>query len=137
MVGRPTTYTQELADDICIRVMSRSLYKVVRDEDMPNRDTIYTWLNKYPDFSDKYARACTLRREERFEAMEEIPDLEEDVQRARLKVDVLKWQLSKEEPRKYSDKLDVVTNGKDVVLPILGGLTQENITDDIVKQEQC
>jgi hypothetical protein len=87
--------------------MTRTLYKICQDDDMPNRDTIYQWLNNNKGFSDNYARACTLRREERFEKMEEIPDLEEDVQRARLKIDVLKWQLSKEEPRKYGDKLEL------------------------------
>ena len=129
--GRPSNYTQELAEDICLRVMSRSLYKVVRDDGMPNRDTIYTWLNKYKDFADNYARACMLRREERFEALEEIPDIEEDVQRARLKVDVLKWQLSKEEPRKYGDKIDMTTNGKDLPQPIYGGLSIKNDDNSI------
>jgi hypothetical protein len=55
-------------------------------------------------------RACKIRREDRFEKLEDVIDKEEDVQRARLKVDVIKWQLSKEEPKKYGDKLDMTSD---------------------------
>lgn len=129
-MGRPTIFTQELADEICRRVMERNLTKVLRDDGMPNRSTVYDWLSQNKDFSDNYARANKIRREERFELMEDIPDQVEDVQRARLKVDVLKWQLSKEEPKKYGDKLDMTTNGKDLPTPILGGLAKSVSTDD-------
>ena len=99
--------------------MTRNLSKITQDEDMPSRDVIYDWLAVNKDFSDNYARACKIRREERFEKMEDIPDQEEDVQKARLKVDILKWQLSKEEPKKYGDKLDHTTDGQAMPAPIL------------------
>ena len=131
--GRPSSYSTEISNEICFRAMTRTLYKITQDDDMPNRDTIYRWLNENKDFSDNYARACKIRREERFEKMEEIPDIEDDVQRARLKVDVLKWQLAKEEPRKYGDKIDMTTNGKDLPTPILSGMSRTNINDDIIE----
>ena len=114
-MGRPTKYTQELADEICRRLLAgNSLSKVSRDDDMPNRDTIHTWLATHTEFSDNYVRACKIRRENRFDDLEEVVDTTEDVQRARLKVDVIKWQLSKEEPKKYGDKIDVTTDGEKV-----------------------
>jgi len=122
-------YTPELQAEIVKRVMGRSLRKVCTDADMPNRDTIYSWLAKYSEFADQYARACVIRREDRFESMEEIPDIEADVQRARLKVDVLKWQLSKEEPRKYGDKVDLTSDGEKIQ-PVLVRFIGENDKQD-------
>lgn len=120
--GRPSKYTPELAKEICKRIMDgNSLSKIARQDDMPSRDSIHTWLANNTEFSDNYARACKIRRENRFEDLDEIVETIEDVQRARLKVDVIKWQLSKEEPKKYGDKLDHTTNGKDLPTPILGG----------------
>lgn len=111
--GRPTDYSQELTQAICAQVLGGSnLYKICQQKDMPSRDTVYSWLAAYPDFSDNYARACKIRREDKFERLEEIADQEEDVQRARLKVDVIKWQLSKEEARKYGDKIDMTSDGE-------------------------
>lgn len=121
--GRPTTFGEAVAQQILERVMAgQTLYKLCMAPDMPSRETIYQWLVKHPDFADNYARACLLRREQKFEALEEIVDREEDVNRARLKVDVIKWQLSKEDPRKYGDKVDLTTNGKDLPSPLLGGI---------------
>lgn len=122
--GRPSKYTPQLANEICKRIMDgNSLSKIARQDDMPSRDSIHTWLANNSEFSDNYARACKIRRENRFEDLDEIVETIEDVQRARLKVDVIKWQLSKEEPKKYGDKIDHTTNGKDLPTPILGGLS--------------
>jgi hypothetical protein len=74
---------------------------------MPSRDTVHAWLASKTEFSDQYAHACKLRRENKFEELEDIAETEKDVQRARLRVDVIKWQLSKEEPKKYGDKIDL------------------------------
>ena len=124
---RPSGYTEELANEICERIMKgRPLSKVCLDNDMPHRDTVHSWLVKYQDFSDKYVRACQIRREYRFETLEDTIDREDDVQRARLKVDVIKWQLSKEEPKKYGDKLDVTSDGKQLPTPILGTIQPED-----------
>lgn len=120
--GRPTKYTEELALAICDRIEEgESLRKICLDDAMPNRSTVNLWLKNDKEFSDQYARACKVRRENKFEEMYEIAEKTDEVQRARLLVDVLKWQLSKEEPKKYGDKIDMTSNGKDVVIPILGG----------------
>lgn len=39
------------------------------------------------------------------------------VERARLQVDTRKWLASKILPKKYGDKVDVTTNGKDLIPP--------------------
>ena len=119
-MGRPSSYTPETANKICKLIISGlSLRKIIETEGMPNRDTIHNWILKNQDFADQYARACHLRREYKFEKLEDIAETEEDVQRARLRVDVIKWQLSKEEPKKYGDKLDHTSDGKALPTPII------------------
>lgn len=130
-MGRPTAYTEKLAQEICMRILEgESLSKVCKAEDMPARSSVNKWLSENSNFSDNYVRACKIRRENRFEDLDDVVDSTEDVQRARLKVDVIKWQLSKEEPKKYGDKMQV-DNTHRVVQPILGGLAkvESNVKD--------
>lgn len=90
----------------------KNIVEVCNADDMPHRDTVHSWLASDNEFSDKYARACKIRREGKFYEMERIARTEEDVARARLINDTLKWQLSKEDPKKYSDKIDVTSGGE-------------------------
>lgn len=65
LAGRPTDYTDELADEFCRRITSgRSVSEIVSDLDMPASATIYRWRQEKPDFKEKIACA----REERLEA---------------------------------------------------------------------
>lgn len=120
VMGRPSLKTSEMIEEICVRIMDgQSIVQVCEARDMPSRDTIHHWLDQDVNFSDKYVRACKIRREGKFYSMETTARTEEDVNRARLLVDVFKWQLSKEDPKKYGDKVDHTTNGKDMILPII------------------
>ena len=58
--GRPTDYTQELAERICeeISVSVEGLESICsRIDDFPDPRTVYRWLVKHPEFSQMYARA--------------------------------------------------------------------------------
>ncbi len=44
--------------------------------------------------------------------------------RSRLRVDTRKWLMSKMKPKKYGDKIDHTTNGKDLPSPIYGGKSE-------------
>lgn len=49
--GRPTKYTDALADEICRRIAEgEMLMQIVRDEHMPERKTVYNWMNEHDDF---------------------------------------------------------------------------------------
>jgi hypothetical protein len=134
-MGRPTLKSPELVIEIIKRVISgQNIVQLCKASDMPSRDTVHTWLATDEDFSDKYVRACKLRRELKFYALEEIVDGTEDVNRARLKVDVIKWQLSKEDPKKYGEKLDHTTDGKELPAPILN-IIGTNTTKHDIKRE--
>lgn len=150
--GRPSSYTQELADAICADLsMGTSLRTVCKSDDMPSIATVFNWFRKYPEFLEQYTRA----KEESADAMaEDILDIADDatndymmrtgkddtesyqlngehIQRSRLRVESRKWLMAKMKPKRYGDKLDMTTNGKDLPTPILGGLTSQNTNDDI------
>lgn len=135
--GRPSSYTPEIADEICKRLsMGESLRAICRDEGMPNEATVRTWaLDDKEGFYTQYARARELQALHWAEEILEIADdgsndtninpktgepmLDSEwMQRSRLRVDTRKWLLSKVLPKVYGDKIDVTSNGKGVGLAI-------------------
>lgn len=115
--GRPTIYSTELALTICKRIAEgESVRSISRDENMPNASTIHSWVLDNDEFSKQYARAKDIGAEVEFDEMREIADTEEDVNRARLKIDTIKWGLSKKIPKKYGDKqnIDHTTDGQPI-----------------------
>ena len=135
MLGRPTLYSQELADTICERVaLGESVRAIARDEVMPAMSSIFKWLAENKSFSEQYAHA----KEESSDALnEELMELGDEairlsqevdpkasgavVQAVKLKADNHKWMMSKMKPKKYGDKVDLTTNGKDLPTPMYGG----------------
>ena len=126
-MGRPSTFTQEVADLICERLADgESLRAICLADDMPNRATVFRWLGAEATFRDQYARA----REEQAETLlDEIVEIADDsagdasdvdgmnvlnsehIQRSRLRVDARKWVVSKLAPKKYGDKLQTEISG--------------------------
>jgi hypothetical protein len=131
--GRPTIYTEELADKIfSLMGEGKSLRTICASEDMPNTETIFRWLRKDAQFSEQYARACENRTESQLELLNELGDtaieLSQDtgekragavVQAVRLKADNLKWVMSKMKPKKYGDKLDMTSDGKAITVELI------------------
>lgn len=110
-VGRRSTYTQEIADAICLRLMEgESLRQICASDGMPYMSAVFRWLQANQKFQEQYAHA----REAQAEAMaDDIRDIadgvhgSDDVQRDRLRVEARKWLASKLLPKKYGDKLVV------------------------------
>ena len=125
-IGRPTLYTDELADRICELVATHTcgLPKLCEMyPDLPNVDTIKEYRYKYPLFSAKYNTA------KRFQAelmAEEINDIIENTEQymfhdehgnkrldsgvlglTRLKIDARRWHASKLAPKLYGDRTQV------------------------------
>lgn len=117
-----TTYTDEIANEICARLVDgMSLKKICEMDDMPSKSTVFKWLSENEVFSDKYARA----REAQADTLaDEIIDIADDgtndtyedeegnvrtdhdvIARSRLRVDARKWIASKLKPKKYGDKI--------------------------------
>ena len=95
-VGRPSKYSQELADIICTRLASgESMRSVCRDAAMPVMDTMWRWIREKRDFSEQYAVA---KQESADALIEDILDIADDsagdVPRDRLRIDARKWIAS-------------------------------------------
>jgi len=120
--GRPTLYTEELVDDIINRLTDgESLVKICDSDGMPKCAVVYRWLALHEEFSDRYARARADQAERYLDEILEIADKEEDVQRAKLKIDTRKWTMGKLKPKKYGDKQTNVFEDPDgkALTPIL------------------
>jgi hypothetical protein len=127
--GRPTIYTVDLAEQICTELCTgRTLNDVCRDDGMPAESTVRKWAQEDREgFSARYR----LAREIGYHAMaDEILDIADDarndwvarrkangegepmldhehVSRAKLRIDVRRWLLSKALPKIYGDRLDL------------------------------
>lgn len=132
-LGRPSSFTEEQAEEICRRIAEgESMRHICLLEHMPSKTTILRWLDEIPSFRTQYAHA---REKQADHFLEEIRDIANDgrndweiiecertkqdrivlhaehVQRSRLRVDTLKWVMSKLAPKKYGEKLDVEHSG--------------------------
>lgn len=147
--GRPTIYTSELAAQICEQLaLGKSMRTVCEPDDMPAISSVFKWFREHPEFSEQYAKA----KEESADAMAEdllhIADTpvmgeirtikpdgtveikqDEMLGHRRLQVDARKWLMAKMKPKKYGDKVDLTTNGKDLPTPILGGASSVHRND--------
>ncbi len=134
--GRPTLYSDEVAAEICRRLMNgESLRAICGTDNMPERATVHAWLadGEHKDFLDQYARAREVQADAYaddivFEADQAFD--KDSAAAAKVKVDARKWVASKLKPKRYGDKLDVTSDGKALPQPIL---RLDNITDDINK----
>ncbi|OOF85122.1 terminase small subunit [Rodentibacter ratti] len=115
-VGRPSSFIQEVADDICQLIAEgESLRKVCSRPGMPSQSMIFRWINEQPEFREQYARARENQADFLLEEMLEISDLAtpEDVSVAKLRVDARKWYITKVAPKKYGDRITQEISGVD------------------------
>lgn len=127
MIGRPSSYTPELADRICSELADgKSLRTVCAPDDMPSKVTIFNWLRTNPEFLNQYARAKAEAADAMVDEMLDIADdgsndwMErknqdgdnvgwqvngEHIQRSRVRIDTRKWIASKLKPKKYGEKI--------------------------------
>ena|ERR1035437_10048066 len=125
-LGRPSIYTKDLADKICLELASgESLRHICLAEGMPAPTTVHQWvLDDKEGFSKQYALARGIQAEIMFDEILGISDgsfsdiVGDDksdgarIQARKLQVDSRKWYLSKVLPKKFGDKVDVTSDGK-------------------------
>ena len=139
--GRPSKYTDELADLICERISDgESLVDICKSDGMPSRGTVFRWLAGNETFQDMYALAREVQAEHYADEIVAISDdsrndwMErnsdgatawalngEAIARSRLRVDARKWVASKLKPRKYGDRSSMELTGAE------GGPLEVNI----------
>lgn len=115
-MGRPTTYTQEQADEICTWIArGKSLSSYCKEHDISGMEQVYRWLRTRSDFRERYAQAHEDRADTMADEMLEMADQRglslEDTQMAKLSVETRKWIASKLRPSKYGERQDVSVHG--------------------------
>ena len=140
--GRPSKYTEKLADEICGRIINgEGLVKIARDDHMPDVVTVYRWIRENELFRNRY----TMSREEQAETLaDEMFEIADDgrndwmersndagpgfllngehIQRSKLRIETRKWIAAKLKPKKYGDRVENHHTG---------GTTTKIIRDDI------
>ena len=128
--GRPSEYTEAIADIICGRLaLGESLRAICADADVPHIATVMRWIDKNAEFRERYARARELQAEYLIDEIIEIADTpkvgiktvskvtgiettEADmIEHRRLQVDARKWAAAKLYPKKYGEKTETTLKG--------------------------
>ena len=124
-----SVYTDELGQKIFDRIATTSLsVKNICKELHVNYSTVREWIaNKEHPMADLYTRAKQLQIENLAEEILEIADDETKdmfdtemgqqhnptaVNRSKTRIDARKWLLSKLDPKKYGDKLEIENKGE-------------------------
>lgn len=109
-MGRPSSYSQALADEICDRITEgASIYNICKLDHMPDYRTVWRWLDAHEDFASKCARARMLQAEFMDHKVLETAEncrTKEDSFAARVKIAAYQWRAMKLAPKKYGDRLD-------------------------------
>ena len=150
--GRPTKYRESVARAICIRLMlGESLNQICKRETYPSRVTVFAWIQKYPEFLNKYRHAREMQQETHLDEIMEISDdstndyMErtgkggesvgwqlnaEHVQRSKLRIDTRKWVMERMAAKVYGAKqgIDLTTNGGPVQV-ITQSMTPQEAAD--------
>ena len=113
--GRPSSYTDEIANEIIERLMDgESLVSICKSDHMPGRRTVLRWQSENQSFGTECAHA----REEQADYMDHqilsVADActPETAQSDRVKIAAYQWRASKLAPKRYGEKLDMNLSGK-------------------------
>lgn len=110
-MGRPTIYSQEIADEICNRLAHGETLRTIiaSSPHLPSRTTIYRWNADNEDFRNQYTKARAEQADYYAELIVDESYSSHDAGIGRLRVDALKWAASKMAPKKYGDKIEIDT----------------------------
>lgn len=116
-VGRPSKFTQAIADEICRRIaLDESLASICRDKHMPEVQTVYRWKDADPKFCEEYVRARTLQGHTVADTIgdirKQILNGEVDANVGTAAANLAKWEASRRAARDFGDKLDVTSGGE-------------------------
>jgi hypothetical protein len=130
-MARPSTYTTEVAEEICRRLATGdSLRAICRGEGFPPESTVRLWVvDDVEGFAARYTRARDIGLDAMADELLEIADSPMEGQRVeegpdgkkvvredmlghrRLQVDARKWLLCKLAPKRYGDRVQQEISG--------------------------
>jgi hypothetical protein len=114
-MSRPSTYSEPIATAILAAMMEgKSLRQVCDGKNMPNRATVYRWMEADADFAAKCAHARLVQADVLADEMADIEDRtlagDVDAAVARVVLSSKQWRASKMSPKKYGDRLEIDGN---------------------------
>jgi hypothetical protein len=115
-VGRPSKYTEELADLICERMINgEHIVQICQDEEMPSRPTVYKWMAEKPEFHTRIARAREgLADHVAWQILDMASKSTSETANAdRVKLAAWQWHAARLSPKKYSEKVITELSGPD------------------------
>jgi hypothetical protein len=147
--GRPSTFTQEIAAEICERLSKgEPLAQICRDDHMPAVRTVSDWKTAHADFSADFARA----RDEGYDQIaadclriadtQEIGETvtsdangkkvttEDMLAHRKLRIETRLKLLAKWDPRRYGDKLAI--GGASDLPPVQATLDVAGLSTDVL-----
>lgn len=130
-MGRPSTYSAELAAEILQRLAKGETLKAIcREDKFPSDVSVRRWaLDDVEGFAAQYAAARDLGLDAMADELLEIADNPQEgevstdqewgtsvkrgdmLEHRKLRYDARKWYLSKLAPKRYGDRLDVAVSG--------------------------
>jgi hypothetical protein len=116
-VGRPSSYTDEVADIICDRMINgENFTQICNDPMMPSRAALYRWRASRPDFDARCARAREALADFLLDKLEAMADAttELNVNSQRLKISVAQWRAEKMAPRTLGPRVNTEITGATV-----------------------
>lgn len=106
-----------IVDEICERLVAgEGIKNIGEDTRMPSARAIYMRMSSDAEFSARIARAREAQQEAEVERCVELADeaTAEDWQVKKLQIWARQWRAAKLAPKKYGDKIDHTTNGKEL-----------------------
>ena len=118
MAELPTQYPPLLAVAIFDAVAEgQNLTTICAAPGMPSRSTVHRWLREDDELARRYALAVELRAQHR---ADQLAELNEKVlagkvppQEAKVVADNLKWLMSREDPKRFGERLTQELRGAD------------------------
>jgi hypothetical protein len=149
--GRPTLFSQELADRICEEIMKSEMGLFGLSEKFdwfPAPSSVYLWLTLYPKFSESY-RACREAQQDRMaesiikiaddssgdsiETSKGIIENREFTSRSKLRVETRMWLMERLSPKKYGKLIEPDQSEKELTPP---PSIHVHIGNDVVKKAE-
>jgi hypothetical protein len=124
-MGRPSSFTPEAGGAICEAIEGgATIREITAREDMPAWPTIRRWLRDNEAFRTRYAHAREVSAaafEERLLAEVATAVDSDSASAARVRIDAIKWIMSKRAPKVYGDKTQVDAK-VDAVISVVTGV---------------
>jgi hypothetical protein len=116
-VGRPSSYSEEIAEIICERMINgENFSQICSDPMMPSRAALYRWRAARPDFDARCARAREALADFLLDKIEAMADAttEANVNSQRLKISTAQWRAEKMAPRTLGPRVNTEITGATV-----------------------